>query len=662
MRGFGAAVDAVNTANDAVQLSQARYNVELQNLIRGLPEAADQTRNLAIQQAAAAKSAAAQAEAARTAADSADQLAAAAEKTVQAQLEALQTERDLAVARGDTAAAGRLSVEIYKLERTSALANAQALQASADAARTALEAKQKAAAASGDFTAKTRDEIEALQQEVAQKDASARAALARAKNLTDETREEERLLVAMRDSAKTSYELAVAKGNEYQARRQLTLVAQTEARLAQLNAEKKLIELKSANAIVAALQREIQERQAAGEAIDEATIKRLRSATIAQETAAIESAAAGRVAEAERQKAAATALGNIGKDKQTDATQKNTQATDENTQATEKQVKVVDNVAKMYEGLIAQLQGARERTSALSEATGLYFEAILQGTLAFQGMEGAMNGAGDAWNDFLNAGSEGSNQIAEFTKKLGDAKKAAIFFESELLTTVNMMDTFVTAVAGAETAAKAAFYEQALAAENLRVRIEEMTKSAGANLESMAASAEKNIGSFGLLDEEDLSGLRSAIDDANAKLREMKEATDDARFRLAELNAELLEAQGLDQKAELLRQQLDYQQTLAEIEARRQEAELMGNRELVTILTEQKSTLDQINRVKVANIQADSENQASTDAATQRVSRLADETERAARAMNTLGSSSLATLSDQAGSLRQHLQSVNSLL
>jgi hypothetical protein len=88
----------------------------------------------------------------------------------------------------------------------------------------------------------------------------------------------------------------------------------------------------------------------------------------------------------------------------------------------------------------------------------------------------------------------------------------------------------------------------------------------------------------------------------------------------------------------------------------------MGNRELVTILTEQKSTLDQINRTKIANIRADTENQTSTTAATERVARLADETERAARAMNLLGSSSLASLNDQAGSLRQHLSEVNSLL
>ncbi len=662
MRGFGEAVDAVNTANDAVQLSQARYNVELQNLIRGLPEAADQTRNLAIQQAASAKSASAQAEAARTAADSADQLAAAAEKTVQAQLEALQAERDLAVARGDTAEAGRLSVQIYKLERTSALANAEALQASAGAARSALEAKQKAAKASGDFTTKTRDEITALQQEVAQKDASARAALARANTLTNETREEERLLTALREAAQTSYDLAKAKGNEYEARRQLTLVAQTEARLAQLNAQKKLIELQSANAIVAALQREIQERQAAGEAIDEATAKRLRSATIAQETAAIEAAAAGRVAEAERQKAAATALGKIGKDQQNDATKKNTEvtgenteATGENTQATENNAKATDGAAKKGGDLTKIVGGLinywRQQTAALSEATLALFE--LKAGLS-KGID-------------ISLFPKLSDEAA--TKEIEKANAMIKKMDDQMAFSTGSVGYFMDKVQKAGSQATKAYYEQKLAAEALEASINQVGVSAVTRFgvtetaaKTLTDRVEQSIRSFNLLNDQDLDQLRAAMDSANAKLRQMQEETQSARDRLAELNAELLEAQGQDQKAELLRQQLEYQQALAEIERQREEATLTGNRELLSILAQQQATLEKINRAKIANIEADAKNRTSTDVATQRVSRLADETERASRAMKDLGSSSLATLSDQAGSLRQHLSEVNSLL
>ncbi|MCP5196980.1 MAG: phage tail length tape measure family protein [Gammaproteobacteria bacterium] len=112
------------------------------------------------------------------------------------------------------------------------------------------------------------------------------------------------------------------------------------------------------------------------------------------------------------------------------------------------------------------------------------------------------------------------------------------------------------------------------------------------------------------LDEEHLDELRAALQDAQDKMDELQETTQSAKDRLTELNAELLEAQGFDQKAELLRQQLDYTQQLADIEAQRQQAEATGQRELITILDQQRRVLDDIHRTKIANIQADAEAQA----------------------------------------------------
>lgn len=108
---------------------------------------------------------------------------------------------------------------------------------------------------------------------------------------------------------------------------------------------------------------------------------------------------------------------------------------------------------------------------------------------------------------------------------------------------------------------------------------------------------------FDLMDQQSLDGLRSALDSANDKLREMADITQSARDKLASLNADLLEAQGQDQKAELLRQQLDYQQQLAEIERQRQEAENAGNTEALSVLNQQRDVLEEINRIKTADIQ-----------------------------------------------------------
>ena len=131
--------------------------------------------------------------------------------------------------------------------------------------------------------------------------------------------------------------------------------------------------------------------------------------------------------------------------------------------------------------------------------------------------------------------------------------------------------------------------------------------------QAMAQASDNTVRQMTLLDAQDLGNLRAALDSANAKLKEMQQETEDARAKLAEMNAELLEAQGENQKAELLRQQLSYQERLADIERQRREAELLGNRELMAILDRQAAVLRQINDAKVASIQADQGGQQSGD-------------------------------------------------
>lgn len=137
----------------------------------------------------------------------------------------------------------------------------------------------------------------------------------------------------------------------------------------------------------------------------------------------------------------------------------------------------------------------------------------------------------------------------------------------------------------------------------------------------------------------------------------MQEETQSAKDRLSELNAELLEAQGQDQKADLLRQQLDYQQQLADIEAQRQTAEATGNRELLTILTQQQDVLEKINKTKIANIEADNR-----DDSTSRLNDLADAAERAGSAVRDLSSINLSRINEQAASLSKSFSDLNGVL
>lgn len=180
--------------------------------------------------------------------------------------------------------------------------------------------------------------------------------------------------------------------------------------------------------------------------------------------------------------------------------------------------------------------------------------------------------------------------------------------------------------------------------------------------QAMIQSATNLDQQYTLLNQQDLDQLRAALDSANQKLRAMRQATQDAKDRLAELNAELLEAQGADQKAQLLRQQLSFQQQLAEIEQQRAAAEAAGNRELLAILAEQEATLRRINDAKTRNIEADTASESAGDRLARTWRGAADAVDATGVALNRLSGTDLTRLhtqvtgiAEQAGKLRDAL-------
>jgi len=210
-----------------------------------------------------------------------------------------------------------------------------------------------------------------------------------------------------------------------------------------------------------------------------------------------------------------------------------------------------------------------------------------------------------------------------------------------------------------------AFLGQAQAAESLTERLEAVGAGAAISadgMDTLIRQAQVSKDGFDLLDDTRLSNLQSAIDRANDKLREMQEETQSAQDRLAELNAEILEAQGQDQQAALLRQQLDYQQQLAELERQRSEAQAAGNQELLRILREQETKLRTLNDLKVKNIQADQSALSATDKTRSQVSALADEAERAGRAMRGLSDLNWSGMNSQVGEMAGHFAKMSELL
>lgn len=186
--------------------------------------------------------------------------------------------------------------------------------------------------------------------------------------------------------------------------------------------------------------------------------------------------------------------------------------------------------------------------------------------------------------------------------------------DTQILNSTGSVGRFMDIIQRSGAAAERAYYEQKLQAEELEQRLQSIGDTGGrsfanidAALRSVNVTAATTRDSLFLLNEQDLGQLQDAIDGANEKLHQMQEETQSAKDRLAELNAELLETKGLDEKAKILRQELDYQQQLSEIERQRREAELEGNRELLEILDQQKQTLDEINSRKLDAIKREDE-------------------------------------------------------
>lgn len=468
------------------------------------------------------------------------------------------------------------------------------------------------------------------------------------------------LIGAQRDSLKASYDVAIAKGREAEAHSLLIELARNEANQATNNARIKNIEAEAAFKTLTLLEKEAGAILATGQATDEAMQKRLTSARVAAETAAIEAAAAGQVAEAERQKAAAVSLGNVGKQAATSASKENTKASKENTESTNENAKAVEGAAKSGGDLaktVASLIDAwREKTAALSEATKALFE--WKARLSDVNPELARDTVGGI-----------SDEASKATKKIGELTGFIKKMEEQMLYSTNSVGHFMDFVSAMGATAERAYYEQKLAAEALEKQFEKTGEAGAGSFDSVSGSIEMVNSSLQqakrglfLLNEQDLKQLEEAAGKVNQKLRQMQEETESARQRLADLNAEILDEQGQDQQANLLRQQIEYQQQLADIERQRKEAELQGNRELLELLDEQKRKLDTLNRLKIDNIQKEKPDASAVDRTADSYRTLGDELERVNRLTGTLARSDLSEIVGQANALRSTLADVSALL
>lgn len=341
---------------------------------------------------------------------------------------------------------------------------------------------------------------------------------------------------------------------------------------------------------------------------NQATNEDLQLAELVAVKEVAEAEAAGVNTQAQKELAEALRRVNAAKSSTSINTNENTISIVENTDAQEKNVKVVDNLAKMHTGLIQALTDARKRMSDLSETAGAYFEAMLQGELNAKGLTGAFQSSGlaaEALNRALEGGDGTTEALARFETNAAQAGAALGKARQDMLQTVNMLDTYTTAMEMAEAATRKTYYEQAAAAERLRISIEGMTDSGKISAQQLALAANAAKGEFNLLDQQDLSGLTSSIEKANQKLREMQQETQSAEDRLAELNAAIAAEKGDTATSDRLKLELEQQQNLAAVEANLANARAANNRELITLYEEQKQKLEELYTLKEKNLETD---------------------------------------------------------
>lgn len=538
---------------------------------------------------------------------------------------------DKAKALGDTNEAERLTIEIAQQRAKAAQQAAGLAQAEANAEDAKIATLEKLRDVQGQLTPGQQKSLALAQESAVAKHAEAEAAQALADKLVLEASSEESGAAAKQRAAEKAQQLVSASGNYLSA-----LEAVANAEIAGLRAEIDLakakgetatavgksvqlaeLEAKWAQTLADAKQAEIVAERASVEA-KIAALQATNSNTEAtqKEIAALQLklVALGKQAEAEQIAAQVKAVAAQQAQQNTEQTQKNTEETERHIVALkqdseEQQVntKHTNDGSAAAAGLANRLQELRGEMDKLSESARLYFEAQNQWNLARVGVEGAAKAAREAQAAFQSLGDSASKALAGYNKEIVVAQEGIDHWKDKLGFATTGFEKFESAMELAALQTKKLWNEQARDAEIARQSIERMTESGNIKMGVLQAAIRGVNGGFTLLDQQDLSGLQSAIDAANAKLQQMQKEAEDARANIARLNAEIAAEQGDTEKAALLKQQLDYQQALADIEAKRSQAELEGNRELVALYDEQARKLNELNALKERNIKADAE-------------------------------------------------------
>jgi hypothetical protein len=409
-----------------------------------------------------------------------------------------------------------------------------------------------------------------------------------AKKAKDYTSALEDVAEAQLDGIRADRDKATALGATAIAQMKAVELAKAEAEWAKIVAAAKQIEIAAEQAL---LQAKIARMQAAG----------LKTEADKQEYAGLQlqNAALGLQADAVKEAAEAKDIAAKSAGLSTEATQQSTEATQADTSAQEQNTDAKKKGGSVAKILADALAYAREQTKALSDATGVLFEKL------YNKRSGAEGIADTGLQKYLVALDQAPPKFAAVTQKIGQLNAAVAEGEKQYLFASNSVGRFLANLQISSAQAQKAWYEQKLQADILTDSLQNLGASGSQNMALIAQATRAASGDLALLDEEDLSGLQSALDEAKQKLQALQDEANAARDRLSELNAELAREQGDTDTADQLELELAKRQALAEVETNLAKARAANNRDLIALYEAQLAKEQQLYDLKEKNLKRD---------------------------------------------------------
>lgn len=399
-------------------------------------------------------------------------------------------------------------------------------------------------------------------------------------------------------------DLANAKGDTYTAQAKTVELAKLEAQWAKALAEAKQAEIAAEKASTEAKIAKLQATNDNTEATQK-EIAALQLQLVALGKQAEAETLAAKTKELAAQQVVASQFEQTDSQKGLNrALEEGEQTADGYTKTQGELVKNTSDSSAALEGLSNYLDTTRKSMDGLSASTRLLFEAELASALErAHNVTTTVGLATKAWRAYQAGASDSSQALAKFQGELDHANALIEQSREKLLFSGNGFTSWEASVEIAAGKAQKAFYEQAIQAERLRATIADMTDSGRIDVGQLAEATRAAKDDFRLLDDQDLSNLRSAIDDAQQRMKALQEETVAAKDRVSELNAEIAREKGDTAAADALDLQLEKQQKLAEVENSLAQARLENNRELIALYETQRSRLQELYDLKSRNLE-----------------------------------------------------------